>query len=69
MNRAVGWIYEPGSTFKIVTVSSALEEGLAKPTDADRLPDGLDRAGRRIIHEFTTCIPFERKGPLTLSRC
>jgi cell division protein FtsI (penicillin-binding protein 3) len=30
-NLAVSGIYEPGSTFKIVTIASALEEGLASP--------------------------------------
>ncbi len=32
-NRAVSDVYEPGSTFKIVTISSALEEKLAKPDE------------------------------------
>ena len=32
-NRAVQDMYEPGSTFKIVTASAALEEGVLKPTD------------------------------------
>ena len=32
-NKAVSEIYEPGSTFKIVTVSAALDLGVAKPTD------------------------------------
>jgi cell division protein FtsI/penicillin-binding protein 2 len=32
-NRAVQDVYEPGSTFKIVTASAALEEGIVKPTD------------------------------------
>lgn len=33
MNRAVWFGYEPGSTFKVVTAASALEEGTTKPTD------------------------------------
>ncbi|MBI2682763.1 MAG: transpeptidase family protein [Acidobacteriales bacterium] len=32
-NRAVSDIYEPGSTFKIVTVAAALQENLAKPEE------------------------------------
>src|SRR3954447_4414565 len=30
-NRAVGYTYEPGSTFKAVTVAAALEEGIVNP--------------------------------------
>mgnify|MGYP003300221385 CR=1 FL=1 len=32
-NKAVSETYEPGSTFKIVTVSAALDSGVAKPSD------------------------------------
>lgn len=33
-NKAVSEIYEPGSTFKILTVSAALDSGVAKITDS-----------------------------------
>ena len=52
-NRAVQDIYEPGSTFKIVTASAALQE---KVVDADRhhrREPGLDLDWRRAAS--TTC--------------
>jgi len=33
INRAIHWVYEPGSTFKIVAVSAALEERLTRPNE------------------------------------
>jgi cell division protein FtsI (penicillin-binding protein 3) len=32
-NRAVSYVYEPGSTFKLVTISAALEEKLTNPEE------------------------------------
>lgn len=32
-NKAVSWLYEPGSTFKVITASMALEENLVTPTE------------------------------------
>ena len=32
-NKAVSWLYEPGSTFKVITASMALEENLISPTE------------------------------------
>ena len=32
-NRAVSYVYEPGSTFKLVTISAALEEKVTKPDE------------------------------------
>ena len=42
-NRAVESIYEPGSTFKTVTASAALEEKVLTPEHADRLRARLHR--------------------------
>src|SRR6185436_7159110 len=51
-NRATQEVYEPGSTFKIVTASAALEEGVAKPTDLiDTNPGSITFPGRKPITE------------------
>ncbi len=68
INRAVAWIYEPGSTFKSVTISSAIDEKLAKPTDLIDCQMGEIRLGGRIIHDVRDILPYERKGPLTLAQ-
>ena len=47
-NRAVQASYEPGSTFKAVTVSGALEEGLVTPSSVFDLPPQLQVADRTI---------------------
>jgi cell division protein FtsI/penicillin-binding protein 2 len=48
LNRATGFTYEPGSTFKAFTVSAALEEGLVTPETAFTLPPQLHVADRVI---------------------
>ena len=55
INRATGFNYEPGSTFKAFTVSAALEEKLVTPAtdlhpaaaDPGRRPDDRRRRGAR----------------------
>lgn len=51
-NRAVQDLYEPGSTFKIVTASAALEENLVAPGDAIDVSAGSIRFGRRVISDM-----------------
>jgi len=48
MNRATGFNYEPGSTFKAFTVSAALEEKVVTPTSSFTLPPALQVADRTI---------------------
>jgi cell division protein FtsI/penicillin-binding protein 2 len=47
-NRAVGATYEPGSTFKAVTVAGALEEGVVKPDSKFDLAPQIQVADRTI---------------------
>jgi len=49
MNRAVAATYEPGSTFKVVPVAAALEEGLTRPEEImDCQMGAIYIAGHRI---------------------
>jgi cell division protein FtsI/penicillin-binding protein 2 len=48
INRATGFTYEPGSTFKAFTVSAALEEKLVTPTTSFVLPPSIQVADRTI---------------------
>jgi cell division protein FtsI (penicillin-binding protein 3) len=48
INRATGFNYEPGSTFKAFTVSAALEEGVVTPTSTFTIPPSLQVADRTI---------------------
>jgi cell division protein FtsI (penicillin-binding protein 3) len=48
MNRAVGASYEPGSTFKPVTVAGAMEERLVSPETEFDVPPQLQVADRTI---------------------
>jgi cell division protein FtsI (penicillin-binding protein 3) len=51
-NRAVQDVYEPGSTFKIVTASAALEEKTMRPTDLIDTGGGTIAIGpKRIVRE------------------
>ena len=50
-NRATQDVYEPGSTFKIVTASAALEEGVVKPDDLIDTGPGHIAIGSRIIND------------------
>ena len=51
-NRAVQEVYEPGSTFKIVTAAAAIEEGVLSPADLiDCNPGYIKFPGRKPITE------------------
>jgi cell division protein FtsI (penicillin-binding protein 3) len=50
-NRAIQDLYEPGSTFKIVTAGAALEEGVITPEDLIDVSLGMIRFGSRQIDD------------------
>jgi cell division protein FtsI (penicillin-binding protein 3) len=50
-NRAIQDLYEPGSTFKIVTASAALEQKILKPMDLVDTDPGVIRFGSRVVDE------------------
>jgi len=60
-NGAVQDIYEPGSTFKIVAFSAAIEKGLVKPEDKIDCQMGQITVAGRVIHDHK---PF---GVLTVA--
>ena len=50
-NRAILSIYEPGSTFKIITASAALEENLAQPDETINCMNGSIVVGKYRIRD------------------
>jgi len=55
-NRTISDNFEPGSTFKIVTAASALEEKILTPEDSIYAEKGKFKIGRRFIHDIK---PYE----------
>jgi cell division protein FtsI (penicillin-binding protein 3) len=51
LNGALQSIYEPGSTFKIVAYSAAIEKGLVKPEDKIDCQMGQITVAGRLIHD------------------
>ncbi len=49
-NRAVTDTYEPGSTFKLVTIAGALSGGIVTPRTTFRLPYSI-RVADRVVHD------------------
>ena len=61
-DRAITDVFEPGSTFKVVTASAALEEGIEKPSDMIFAENGSYTLYGRLIEDF------EREGWITFRR-
>jgi cell division protein FtsI (penicillin-binding protein 3) len=51
MNRAIAWMYEPGSTFKPFVVAGALERGRVRPDEEIDCAGGETHLASRIFHD------------------
>ncbi len=60
-NRAVQDLYEPGSTFKLVTASAAIEEKVVTRDEIIDVSAGLIRFGSRVVNDM------HRYGPLSFT--
>ena len=61
-NPAISFVREPGSTFKIIVASAALEEKVFKPTDKINCEKGKFKVGKDIIKDH------EKKGFISFSQ-
>lgn len=61
-NQAIQWVYEPGSMFKLVTYSAALEEGLTSPDEMIDCQNGSITLDGHVIHDD------ERFGVMTVEQ-
>lgn len=68
VNKGIGWIYEPGSVFKLITISSAIQAGVAQPSELINCQNGAIQLGGRTIHDVAEDVRRERLGPLTVSQ-
>jgi len=50
-NRAIAYVYEPGSVFKIVAATAALEENVFKEDDIIFCENGNYKVGNHILHD------------------
>jgi len=51
-NRAIAYMYEPGSVFKIVAASAALEEDIFTEADKIFCENGSYKVGNHILHDY-----------------
>jgi len=51
MNRAVSAIYEPGSTFKLITLAAALDQNLTRPDEVFDCENGAVSIVGHKIHD------------------
>lgn len=52
LNRAIGFVFEPGSTFKAITISAALNEGIVTPDTVFDCENGLWIYKKRPLRDY-----------------
>ena len=57
-NRCILDLYEPGSTFKVITLSALLNEGLVDPNEVIDCRAGRARLGHKVYHEAGSSYGF-----------
>jgi len=61
MNRAISAIYEPGSTFKLITLAAAFDQGLIRADEVFDCENGAVTVAGHLIHDH------KRYGMLTVA--
>jgi cell division protein FtsI (penicillin-binding protein 3) len=52
LNRPIGYVYEPGSTFKVAVISAALNEGTVEPEDIFDCENGMWNFQGRPLRDY-----------------
>jgi len=52
LNRAIGYIYEPGSTFKVAVLAAALNEGVVTPDEVIDCERGAWWFRGKVLHDY-----------------
>jgi cell division protein FtsI/penicillin-binding protein 2 len=52
LNRAIGFVYEPGSTFKVAVIAAALNEGIVKPDTIFNTENGRWLYQKKVLRDY-----------------
>ena len=52
LNRAIGYVYEPGSTFKVSVIAAALNEGIVKPDQIFNTENGRWLYQGKVLRDY-----------------
>ncbi len=52
LNRAIGFVYEPGSTFKVAVIAAALNEGIVKPDTMFNTENGRWLYQKKVLRDY-----------------